>query len=378
MVCDTRTAFHSWKLRGILGRCNAELRAVTYDPKPHKEKIVTIEERLDRLERELLPRQDTEKIQNVIRARRIEVVNEKGIPIAEILSEKGAGILKILDAKGQAIVAIGSLEGEAGGGNVRTYDAQGEELVWIGALNGGSMHLYGTTGGAFLELGATGVGDGVVTVSNSKGQELVQIGASEEGTGSVTTYDGKGKELVDIGGSENGGQMIAYDSKGQHVVFISSSEKGGGILTYNRNGQCMVRVGTLNAGGTGFGSLMVNSAEGRTLVLIGESEKGEGEVYTFDVNGKVLPKRVAPHEEEERSKVTSATKPGFIRNNPFRALIIAVVILVFVSTVWPTAYTYTTIVFHNTTVPMRTNRFTGESEILIIDSGWTNVVPSRR
>lgn len=100
---------------------------------------------------------------NIIRARRIEIVN----------------------AEGQPAVVLGMTTNNAG--TIMTMGAKGEKLV---------------------NLGVTTNGEGLISTGNRKGNELVKIGVTTDGDGMLGTYSAKGLKLLEVGVTTKGDPKI--------------------------------------------------------------------------------------------------------------------------------------------------------------------------
>jgi hypothetical protein len=144
------------------------------------------------------------KVHDLIRAKKIEVVSDKG----------------------QTVI---SLEGWEHGGMISTYNKKGLNLTSVAANDGG---------------------DGLITTYNSKGKKLVDITATEDDTGSISTYNSKGKYLVDITATKNGGAITTFDSKGKKLIAITTTKNGGAITTFDSNETELISI-TSRTNGSG-------------------------------------------------------------------------------------------------------------------------------
>ena len=193
---------------------------------------MTVEERLDRLERQnrwlkaglasllvaavatgLLVFAPQDTIPDLVEARAFHVVDENGAVLVKLEDSFGfslglGGTITTLSNEGQKLVMLtATMDGE---GMVRTLNGKGQELV---------------------VLGTTVDGTGAVAIMNSKGQELVRLGATEGGTGAVTTMNGEGQELVTLGATVYGGAVRTLNGKGQELVKLGVLESGKGAVS---------------------------------------------------------------------------------------------------------------------------------------------------
>ena len=70
--------------------------------------------------------------------------------------------------------------------------------------------------------------------------------------------------------------------------------------------------------------------------------------------------------EEDTAGMTAKVKTGSLA-------IVVVLAMVFAATVWPTRYRYDHVNLEGTVLPVRTNRFSGRTEVLRGMRGWTTV-----
>jgi hypothetical protein len=152
---------------------------------------MTIEERMERLEREngrfkrgmawmvmagmallIMGQALPPKVHNVVKARRFQVVRYDGELTVDIATgERGNGIIETYRPKGHKLVTIDSKVGQ---GFIRTYSSTGMRLVTI----------------------AGGVrGHGLINISDSSGNILISIGEHDrDGKGRVLQYDSEGMQ----------------------------------------------------------------------------------------------------------------------------------------------------------------------------------------
>lgn len=144
----------------------------------------------------LMAATSTQQVSDVIRARRIEVVNDEGVKVVMLEAFNGGGVIATYDEKGRMIFVA-----------LHEKDERGLTFGTVTTRNGKRQNL--------VQLGATSDGEGMVTTMNGKGQELVQLGATMTGQGSITTMNGKGVNLVHITADRSGsGAVVAQDAAG--------------------------------------------------------------------------------------------------------------------------------------------------------------------
>jgi hypothetical protein len=126
---------------------------------------------------------------DLIRAKRFEVVNERGEVVATVGASDGAGSLAILDGQGHRLFAAG-----------------------------GSKDRHGGL-------------DGAASVYGNDGHELVRLSVSDADVGNIRTFDGDGKELVKLatmtedGVNKGCGAVIVADPTRQTLPGIFTTDR---------------------------------------------------------------------------------------------------------------------------------------------------------
>jgi len=182
-----------------------------------------------------------EKIPDVIKARRFEVIPKEG------------------PAAGRSVVVLGASKL---GGHIAAKNRDGEV--------------------SFL-VAHDDAGNGSLGISNAKGQEIVTLRAKDEGSGSLSTYNAEGQEIVSLTVCENrSGGVSTYNAEGQEIVCLASLESGGGgINTYSKKGQALVGLREV-APGNGGGAVLVFNGAGQTVCTLDVDESGNGTLGVWD------------------------------------------------------------------------------------------------
>ncbi len=232
---------------------------------------MTIEERLDRLERQnhrlkgglglllltvvavgVLGFAGQDKVPDVVKAKAFHVVGKDGTVLVKLEDSLGTGAglfgtVMTMNSKGQTLVEL-AVSQTADEGEVRTLNGKGQELV---------------------RLATTIAGHGAVLTTNSKGQTLVALGVSNDGGhGVVRTLNDKGQTLVRLAAINEGGHgaVSTMNSKGQELVRLMATADGGMVYTMNDKSQALVMLWA-TAGGEGAVTVFDPSGRERPFVL---------------------------------------------------------------------------------------------------------------
>ncbi len=135
---------------------------------------------------------DADKIPDVIRARRFEVVNEQGTPQVSLWHVRDGGAIATHNSQGEARAGMMALDE---GGGIATFDAKGRKAVVIATTEelGGTIITYDGEGGKLVSIGVTEGGQGIVATFDGKGGKLVRIGTTVGGEGAIATFNRAGE-----------------------------------------------------------------------------------------------------------------------------------------------------------------------------------------
>ena len=212
-----------------------EMSLLSKTMKEDQEDLMTIEQRLDTLERRVSRYRSATMVMALLlvagvtmgQTTRDATFGEvtcntltvvKGFrPVAQLEGwEGGGGALFIRNAAGTITTSIG--QNNAGDGLLSTHSSQGKKLVTLGATTGGNAYL---------------------STYSSQGKELVRLWSTTGGNGSLSTYSSQGKELVYLGATDggNGGYFGLSNKTGEEIVQLKADEYGNGVVgAYNRKG----------------------------------------------------------------------------------------------------------------------------------------------
>lgn len=88
-------------------------------------------------------------------------------------------------------------------------------------------------GSAALDLDSTTEGDGIISVHDSMSVPRALLGNSRKGFGTLELYSGAQQKLVSIGGSGSGGQLAVFNNSGRKVIDAQASKTNSGAIAVN-------------------------------------------------------------------------------------------------------------------------------------------------
>lgn len=134
----------------------------------------------------------TQPVQEVVRARRFELLDTEGRPLAALLSDlNGNSKLWLHNAQGERSVSLGS--DTDGDGGFWLNNAQGKPSTFLGSdPNGGALWLNNAQGKKTIVLGSEAYG-GVLSLRNAQEKKSVVLGTLPDSTGFVGVYDREGE-----------------------------------------------------------------------------------------------------------------------------------------------------------------------------------------
>ena len=161
--------------------------------------------------------------------------------------------------------------------------------------------------------GENRTGGYVKTLNGSNGKRIAQFGASEQGDGGVWFYDKTGEEgLRLLGGTDS--RLVAFDRVGKKAANLIVNDSGAYLNTFvTANGNLAATIGTDSA--TGHGGVWVNDktgtrrggifanairpvvflngVDGRLAVELEAPNKGDGALFLYNSDGKIVAEIVA-------------------------------------------------------------------------------------
>ena len=221
--------------------------------------------------------QQNEQVIDKIVCRELEVVNKEGTPIAMITEGLvGGGVFVITNKEGTPAAMI--LANENGTGDFLVVNKLGFAVAKMGqdGFGTGFVTLKNKFGKQIATLLGNNVGEGGMILGDQSGKPRVQMIASE--SSGINLYDKHGTEIIVIAELVGKGGMVVNNAEGNTVVEISSSKMGdGGMFIKNNEGKDKVTLITSeNSGYVG-----ISSIKNKEVVIIGTSESGDGLIQTY-------------------------------------------------------------------------------------------------
>jgi hypothetical protein len=87
--------------------------------------------------------------------------------------------------------------------------------------------------GTAIELDSTTDGDGIISIHDSMNIPRALLGNSRKGFGTLELYSGAQQKLVSIGGSGSGGQIAVFNNSGRKVIDAQASKTNSGAIAVN-------------------------------------------------------------------------------------------------------------------------------------------------
>jgi len=131
-----------------------------------------------------------------------------------------------------------------------------------------------------------------IGIVNAMGQPVVSLWDSGFLGGAVGVYDRDGTLIAKMSSSDytltRGGAVTVYNQDGTRVADMLASEKGGGqVNSYNKTGDLIVGIGTMGiTGERGFISIYNNI--GKPVATMIETENKIGAVSVSDNTGNII------------------------------------------------------------------------------------------
>lgn len=245
---------------------------------------------------------------DLVRARRIEIVDEVGTVLLALGTNKDGGSVSVRDRFGKTTLLASATE--HGGTLLLTETRTGRPAFLVSATSeGGRSTLFSENGHAAMDIRTTAdvttlaVADpqnrpGLVIKAGSDGGSLAayseagavyaRLFADISSGGVIETYEANGEPLVSISSTVGGhGQISTFASPGKPMVSLTATANHEGhIYTYNLQGQPLVAIASNPLGPT----LRVFNSDGEAAVTLESNENGHGTVGVWrrDGTGRAL------------------------------------------------------------------------------------------
>lgn len=218
----------------------------------------------------------------IVRAERVEIVDELGTVRVVLGSSESGGALSVRDRLGRTMLIAGT---GPGGGVLVINDAETRQAVArIGSGGeGGECSLAGTDGVTRLRLAGTPAG-GSMHAADRAGRTAVSVQVSAAGAGMVETLDAaRSAPLVAIGATGDGqGQIRVNGPDGQPRTIITASERREGqIYTFADDRRPLLAFATDARGPV----IRLYNVDGDAAVALDHDAESRGRVIVYDRDG---------------------------------------------------------------------------------------------
>lgn len=145
--------------------------------------------------------QDPERVQEIVRTKGIEVVNDEGLVVVMASSDRpGTGWLSVRNQEGRLAFLAQGVEDRGRPGQLRVYgpmkvmSTKEKNLVYAGPgdTGHGSLAVSNQEGEPWITAGGSANG-GELQISNKTGERVITLGVDEDGFGEVGAWDREGK-----------------------------------------------------------------------------------------------------------------------------------------------------------------------------------------
>ncbi len=211
---------------------------------------------------------------DVIRTRRLEIVNNAGQVVVELWPSIKGGVVFVNSAEGKKLAYIGhsALNGD---GLVFLNSTEGKRLI---TLKSSSM-----TGNGFIEIRNknedslislnTDESSGWITINKTGNENLAYLGASTTGNGLLSLSNSTGKDMVSMYAGETSGNLQLKNNNDKTIALLGAYSAGDGFLKINsKTGTELITAGSNTADN---GLIRVSNSYGTLGVwIVGANENG--------------------------------------------------------------------------------------------------------
>jgi len=241
----------------------------------------------------------------LLRAQRIEIVDEAGSVLLALGTNERGGSLSIRDRIGRTAVLANVNER---GGSMLVRDVESDQpAVHSRATRSGGDHAVFNQQGRAVTRASVNDDAGAFALSASTGKTAVELDVSDAQCGRMRTARPDGSTAVTIAhDSAVGGQIETLSADGRPLVTLSSTvgahgridtfgpdtdqplvsltataEHDGQIYTYNSDGRMLIAVASRPAGPT----LRIYNTQGDPIVVLQATEDNDGEIGVISSDG---------------------------------------------------------------------------------------------
>lgn len=182
--------------------------------------------------------------------------NQKQAP-QEVLQAK---LIQVVDDKGNVVVELKSSD-YTGNGEINTYTPDKSRLFSVFTSSGGSgaINTFDEYGLPVFKLTQTTGGGGYLALLNSDSKEIVEFGATDQDGGYMRINDKYANKRAWITYTQGGGGYFSLSNGSMETIRFSTAASGGRIGVYNNTN---TRISFMGAQDNGDGNLSIYNRSG--------------------------------------------------------------------------------------------------------------------
>lgn len=217
---------------------------------------------------------------DVVRARRVEVVDEAGRVVLLASSQSWGGQLDLWGATGQNTIRLAS---QAAGGDLVVFHTGGKAVGGLFAVDGGGrMEVSALSNAASSIAQATDQSAAWGTLDGA-GKSAALCSSPAAGASRIALMDGDGREQVALAGSSgSGGAVRVGDAHGALAAQVAVGPAGGLVEALTASGAVVASLGATEGSG---GFAQVSNASGAQVFAAQAREDGSGKLALADAKG---------------------------------------------------------------------------------------------
>ncbi len=214
----------------------------------------------------------------------IRLHNETGIPMLSFVAGETSGYLSVQNDKGKQVVQLTS--DENGDGRIWVNSSEGKSRFFAGSSTSGSLiNLYTKDGEGAAIIGTTGTTSHLnideITTIKSKMILTDELWVTEK----LEVVNDEEKAVVELTSDDSGNGLVFVNSKdGKNLAGLGSNKLGNGLLNLsNKSGKQLVTIFASDAG-----NLVLSDTDDNLIVNLGSNPDGNGRLELVNNSGKRL------------------------------------------------------------------------------------------
>jgi len=219
---------------------------------------------------------------SLIRAKRIEIVDDLGTVRLALGQNETGGAVSVRDAMGRTMMLLGVATG--GGVMVINESDQRTACVRIAAGPDGGEVAVGRGNTFTGQIGTDATGAGTLSLRDAERREVVAAGAIAGTIGRLETFDARsGSVLNSLSATRDGQGQLRINGPDGHprAVLTASERREGQLYTFGDGGRLLIAVATREAGP----ALRMFNIDGETALTLELDDDEGGRVVVYDRDG---------------------------------------------------------------------------------------------